>query len=132
MLKIILGVVAGFFVWSILWVGTDAVLKAVWAGYKENVEAMSFSPAMLIVPLILSAVCSITAGFVAALIAGENSKSPLILGALLLIAGIFAQMGVWDKIPLWYHLAFWILLIPMTVLGGKLISQTNKEVRRNY
>jgi uncharacterized protein (DUF983 family) len=87
---------------------------------------------MLIVPLILSAVCSITAGFVAALIAGENSKSPLILGALLLIAGIFAQMGVWDKIPLWYHLAFWILLIPMTVLGGKLISQTNKEVRRNY
>ncbi len=132
MLRIILGVVAGFFVWSILWVGTDAVLKAVWAGYKENVEAMSFSPAMLIVPLILSAVCSITAGFVAALIAGENSKSPLILGALLLIAGIFAQMGVWDKIPLWYHLAFWILLIPMTVLGGKLISQTNKEVRRNY
>jgi len=132
MLKIILGVVAGFFIWSILWVGTDAVLKAVWAGYKENVEAMSFSPAMLIVPLILSAVCSITAGFVAALIAGENSKSPLILGALLLIAGIFAQMGVWDKIPLWYHLAFWILLIPMTVLGGKLISQTNKEVRRNY
>ena len=132
MLRIVLGVVAGFFVWSILWVGTDAVLKAVWAGYKENVEAMSFSPAMLIVPLILSAVCSITAGFVAALIAGENSKSPLILGALLLIAGIFAQMGVWDKIPLWYHLAFWILLIPMTVLGGKLISQTNKEVRRNY
>ena len=132
MLKMILGVVAGFFVWSILWVGTDAVLKAVWAGYKENVEAMSFSPAMLIVPLILSAVCSITAGFVAALIAGENSKSPLILGALLLIAGIFAQMGVWDKIPLWYHLAFWLLLIPMTVLGGKLISQPNKEVRRNY
>ncbi len=132
MLRIILGVIAGFFLWSILWVGTDAVLKAVWAGYKENVEAMSFSPAMLIVPLILSAVCSITAGFVAALIAGENSKSPLILGALLLIAGIFAQMGVWDKIPLWYHLAFWILLIPMTVLGGKLISQTNKEVRRNY
>ena len=127
MLKIILGVVAGFFVWSILWVGTDAVLKAVWAGYKENVEAMSFSPAMLIVPLILSAVCSITAGFVAALIAGENSKSPLILGALLLIAGIFAQMGVWDKIPLWYHLAFWILLVPMTIFGGKLM-----QLRNNY
>jgi hypothetical protein len=127
MLKIILGVVAGFFVWSILWVGTDAVLKAVWTGYKENVEAMSFSPAMLIVPLILSAVCSITAGFVAGLIARENSKSPLILGALLLIVGIFAQMGVWEKIPLWYHLAFWILLIPMTVFGGKLIQLRNEK-----
>ncbi len=132
MLKIFLGVVAGFFVWSILWVGIDAVLKGVWADYNQSVEAMSFSPAMLIVPLILSAVCSITAGFVAALIARENSKSPLILGALLLIVGIFVQMGVWEKIPLWYHLAFWILLIPMTVFGGKLIRQANKEVRRNY
>ncbi len=127
MLRIILGVVAGFFVWSILWVGIDAVLKGVWAGYKENVEAMSFSPAMLIVPLILSAVCSIIAGFVAALIARENSKSPLILGALLLIVGIFVQIGVWDKIPLWYHLAFWILLIPMTVFGGKLIQLRNEK-----
>ncbi len=127
MLRIILGVVAGFFVWSILWVGIDAVLKGVWAGYKENVEAMNFSPAMLIVPLILSAVCSIIAGFVAALIARENSKSPLILGALLLIVGIFVQMTVWEKVPLWYHLAFWILLIPMTVFGGKLIQLRNEK-----
>ena len=120
-MKIILGIVAGFFVWSILWVGIDAVLKGVWTGYNESVEARSFSPAMLIVPLILSAVCSIISGFVAALIARENSKSPLILGVLLLVVGIFVQMGVWKKIPLWYHLTFWVLLIPMTVFGGKLI-----------
>ncbi len=132
MLKIILGVIAGFFLWSILWVGVDAALRGMWAGYNESVEAMSFSPAMLIVPLILSAVCSIISGAVTALIANENSISPLILGVLLLIVGIFVQMGVWDKIPLWYHLAFWVLLIPMTVFGGKLIRQTNKEVRRNY
>ncbi len=132
MMKIILGIVAGFFVWSILWVGIDAVLKGVWTGYNESVEAMSFSPAMLIVPLILSAVCSIISGFVAALIARENSKSPLILGVLLLVVGIFVQMAVWDKIPLWYHLAFWILLVPMTVFGGKLIQLRNKEVRNGY
>lgn len=131
-MKIILGIVAGFFVWSILWVGIDAVLKGVWTGYNESVEAMSFSPAMLIVPLILSAVCSIISGFVAALIARENSKSPLILGILLLVVGIFVQLTVWDKIPLWYHLAFWILLVPMTVFGGKLIQLRNKEVRNGY
>ncbi len=132
MLKIILGIVAGFFVWSILWVGIDAVLKGVWVDYNRSVEAMSFSLAMLVVPLIISAICSVISGFIAAVIAKENSKSPLILGVLLLIVGIFVQMAVWDKIPLWYHLAFWILLIPMTVLGGKLIRLTNKEVRRNY
>jgi len=124
MLRIILGVVAGFIVWSILWVGVDAGLRAVWISYDESVKAMTFSSSMLIVPLILSAIVSIVSGFVAALIAKENSKSPLILGIVLLIVGIFAQMGVWDKIPLWYHLAFWILLVPMTVLGGKLRAET--------
>ena len=124
MLRIILGVVAGFIVWSILWVGVDAGLRAVWISYDESVKAMTFSSSMLIVPLILSAIVSVVSGFVAALIAKENSKSPLILGIVLLIVGIFVQMGVWDKIPLWYHLAFWILLVPMTVLGGKLRAET--------
>jgi len=120
MLRIFLGVIVGFVVWSILWVGVDAILRAAWTSYDESVKAMNFSSSMLIVPLVLSALVSIISGFVAALIAKENSKSPLILGILLLIVGIFAQISVWNKIPLWYNLAFWILLIPMTVLGGRL------------
>ncbi len=120
MLKIILGIIAGFVVWSILWVASDAILRAVWTNYDESVAAMSFSTAMLIVPLILSAVVSIISGYIAALIAGENTKSPLILGIILLIVGVLVQMSVWEQIPLWYHLTFWILLVPMTILGGKL------------
>ena len=120
MLKIILGVIAGFFVWSIVWVGVDAILKAVFPGYKESARVMSFSSAQLLIPLILSAVASIIAGYIAALIAKENTLSPLILGVLLLIVGISVQLSVWDKIQLWYNLAFLILLIPMTILGGKL------------
>jgi len=120
MLRIFLGVTVGFVVWSILWVGVDAILRAVWTSYNESVKAMTFSSTMLIIPLVLSAFCSIVAGFVAALIARENLRSPLILGILLLIFGIFVQISVWDKIPLWYNLAFWILLIPMTILGGRL------------
>ena len=123
MLRIILGVIIGFVVWSVLWVGVDAVLRTLWTSYDESVKAMTFSSSTLIVPLVLSVVVSIVSGFVAALIARENSKSPLILGILLLIVGVFAQMGVWEKIPLWYHLTFWILLVPMTVLGGRLRSE---------
>jgi predicted transporter len=123
MLRIFLGVTVGFVVWSILWVGVDAILRAVWTSYDESVKAMTFSSSMLIVPLVLSAVVSIISGFAAALISRENSKSSLILGILLLIVGIFVQMSVWDKIPLWYHLTFLILLIPMTILGGKLRTE---------
>ena len=132
MLRIISGVVAGFFVWSILWVGVDALLRAVWADYNRSVEAMSFTSAMLFVPLVLSAICSTIAGFLAAKVSRENTKSPFILGVLLLIAGVYAQTLVWDKIPLWYHLAFWILLVPATVFGGKLARPKYREVRRNY
>lgn len=120
MLRIILGVVAGFVAWSILWVGFDALLRAVWTSYDESVKTMTFSSSMLIIPLVSSAVVSIISGYVAALIAKENSKSSLILGILLLIVGIMVQIGVWDKIPIWYHLTFLILLIPMTIFGGKL------------
>ncbi len=123
MLKIALGVIVGFLVWSILWVGFDALLRAVLTSYDESVKAMTFSSLMLILLLVLSAVVSTISGFIAALISKENSKSPLILGILLLIVGVIVQMGVWDKIPLWYHLTFWILLVPMTVLGGRLRSE---------
>ena len=119
MLKIIAGVVVGFIVWSILWVAGDAGLRAVWTSYDESVAAMRFSSAVLIVPLILTVIVSIISGYVAALISKGNGVAPLILGVLLLIVGIVVQLGVWNKIPLWYHLAFWILLIPMTVFGGR-------------
>lgn len=120
MLRTVLGITVGFFVWSILWVGFDALLRAIWTNYNESAKAMTFSSAMLIVPLVLTALVSIVSGFVAASVSRENSKVPLILGILLLIVGIFVQLNVWDKIPLWYNLAFWILLVPMTVLGGRM------------
>lgn len=120
MLRVILGVIAGFALWSVLWVGVDAVLRAVSSEYNRSVEAMSFTTGQLIIPLILSALCSVAAGFAAAWVARENTLAPWILGVILLIVSIFVQMSVWDKIPLWYNLAFWILLIPATVLGGRL------------
>lgn len=122
MVKIILGVIAGFVVWSILWVAADAVLRTISTTYDESAKTMNFTSTLLIVPLVLTAIVSIISGFIAAFIAKENQKSPLILGVILLIVGIFVQMGYWEQIPLWYHLTFWILLVPMTILGGKLKS----------
>ena len=42
-----------------------------------------------------------------------------ILAALLLVTGIPVQLGSWALLPVWYHLAFLIALVPMTVLGGR-------------
>ncbi len=131
MVRIILGAIVGFIVWSILWVGSDAVLSALspdWYGkhHKEletavnNQTAFMSDSTILIIGLIRSVIFSIIAGFTAAAIAKENSKSTLATGILLLLFGIFIQSIFWNYAPLWYHVSFLVLLIPMTILGGKL------------
>jgi hypothetical protein len=131
MLRIILGVVAGFIVWMVLWGGSDTLLRAIspdwWGKNLQGMEDFAYKQqpfkwdsTILIITLIRSFICSIIAGFTAALVAKENAKSTLILGVLLLAVGIFVQWIFWEVAPLWYHLSFLILLIPMTILGGKL------------
>jgi uncharacterized membrane protein (DUF485 family) len=131
MLRIVLGVIAGFVLWSILWVGGDAVLSAISPGWwgrtslefraaVENKTPYSLDSIVLILLLVKSVVISVISGFVTATIAGENAKSTLVLGILLVLFGIFIQSIYWNYMPLWYHLSFLLLLIPMSMLGGKL------------
>ena len=80
----------------------------------------ALSATVMITLLIKSFIVSIISGFVTALIARENVKSTFVLGVLLLIFGVFVQMAHWNYMPLWYHIPFLVLLIPMTILGGRL------------
>jgi ammonia channel protein AmtB len=131
MLRIILGIVAGFIVWSLLWVGLDALLATIspgWFGnhFNEFQNAVNrnepfMSPASVSAYLIFQSVlCSLAAGFTAAAIAKESRKTTLVLGILLLLTGIFVEAAHWNYFPIWYHVSFLLLLIPVTVLGGRL------------
>lgn len=131
MLKIVLGVIAGFVAWSILWVGSDQVLMTAspsWYGTHQldlgkavtNGEAFTADTTILIMHLVRSSIISIMSGFLAAFIAGENRRSPLILGLILLLVGIAVEAAAWNYAPAWYHILFILLLVPMTILGGKL------------
>jgi len=121
MVKTILGIVVGFIVWSLVFVGGEALVKAIAPGMAAPEGATYVgSVGILLGYLVRSIIASILAGFVAAMIAGENAKSTLILGIVLLIVGILVQAGAWSVLPVWYHLIFLALLIPMTIFGGKL------------
>lgn len=130
MVRIILAIIIGFVVWSILWVGSDAVFSKIspdWGKTSEDFRAAvennipyTLDSKTLIMLLIKSVITSIISGFVAAFIARENARSTFGLGVLLLIFGIFIQSVHWNYMPLWYHIPFLLLLIPMTILGGKL------------
>ena len=131
MLKIVLGVIAGFVAWSILWVGSDQVLmiaSPTWYGAHQLDFALAMANQMsfeadttvLIMHIIRSIIISIISGFLAAIVAGENRRAPLILGVLLLLFGAMVEVMAWNYLPIWYHVVFLALLVPMTILGGKL------------
>ncbi len=70
----------------------------------------------------MAAVVSLLAGFLAALIAGENKRAPLVLGLLLLALGLLKLAMSWAYVPIWYHVVFTAILLPMTMIGGRLKS----------
>lgn len=131
MIRTILAVIVGFCVWSILWIGGNELLMALspgWYAASElafmkavaNKEPFTADSTILLIHLVLSVIVSFVSGYVAALVAGENKRSTLWLGILLLLVGIMVEVAYWNYIPIWYHLVFLVLLIPVTIGGGKL------------
>ncbi len=131
MLKIILGVVVGFTIWLVFLLGSDFIWIAVspdWYGRHQaeletavnNKTPFMADSLILIIAVARNIIFSIIAGFIAALIAKENFKSPLGLGILLLAFGIFIHSMFWNNAPLWYHFLNLLVVIPMTLFGGKL------------
>ncbi len=118
MVRAILGVSLGFGVWSMIWVGGYAGLSAVMPERFPS-EGPLRNVAGLLTILGVSVVCSLTAGAAAGSIA--RSVKPLwILAAVLLIVGIAVQASVWSLMPVWYHAAFLVLIVPMTIVGGRM------------
>lgn len=131
MVRIILAVIVGFLAWSVMWVGSEKVLSLMfpdWFGANQiafekatlNKEPFTADTTILILNIIRGSIVSIISGFLAAVIAGENRRSTLILGVCLLVFSLVVVALTWQIIPVWYHVLFSLMLIPMTIWGGKL------------
>ena len=118
MTKGILGVVAGVAVWVALVNIGGLMIRLSWPAYARVEAAMAFTLPMLIARLSISAVATLGAGLVTAVIAPRSMRALLITGAFLLVAFIPVHIGLWDKFPVWYHLTFLLSLVPLTYLSG--------------
>jgi hypothetical protein len=131
MVRIVVGVVGGFVAWVIAWVGGETILSAIWPeGFGAHQRAFEAAIAnggqftadttLLLTHIVLASIVSVMSGFLATLIAGENIRAPFVLGFLLLAFGVLKAVMSWPYVPIWYHVIFTALLIPMTIAGGKL------------
>jgi len=130
MVRIVLGVIAGFFAWPIVWVGSEKILSAIWPeGFGAHQLAFEAAVAnggqftanttLLLMHIVLGSMVSVMSGSLAALIAGENSRAPLVLGCLLVALGLLKAVMSWPYVPIWYHVLFTAILLPMAIIGGK-------------
>jgi len=134
MLRIVLGVVAGFIAWMILWVGIEKVISALWPAFGAHQKAFeeviknggqfTADTSALLTHIVLGSIVSVIAGALAALVAGENSRAPLFVGILLLAMGILKAYMSWPYVPIWYHIIFTLLLLPLAIAGGKVITNS--------
>src|SRR6185436_911115 len=134
MVRIVLGVIGGFIAWLIAWIGSEKILSAIWEGFGAHQRAFeeavknggefTADTTMLITHIVLGSIVSVMSGSVATLIAGENTRAPLVLGFLLLAVGLLKAVMSWPYVPIWYHVIFTAILLPMAIMGGKLITNT--------
>ena len=131
MLRIVLGVIGGFFSWAIAWFGSEKILSAIWPegfgvhqrAFEEAVKnggQYTADTTLLLTHVVLGSIVSVMAGSLAALIAGENTRAPLVVGCLLLAMGVLKAVMSWRYAPIWYHVIFTAILLPMVISGGKL------------
>ncbi|HUQ27188.1 MAG TPA: hypothetical protein VM051_01260 [Usitatibacter sp.] len=132
--RIVLGVIAGFFAWAIIWFGGEKILATVWPAFGAQQLAFQTAiikggqfdadTAFLLTHIVLASMASVVSGFLAALIARDNKRAPLVLAVLLLAFGVLKAFMSWPYVPLWYHATFMALLLPLTIAGGKLRKTT--------
>ena len=117
MVRNVLSVVGGYVFWTFIFLGGAAVVRAIMpdvfdeAGFSSDVAA-------LVSILVFSVIASVAAGFACAKIATSRKMTcGWILALCLLGTGIPVQLSAWDDLPVWYNLAFLILLVPATIMG---------------
>lgn len=130
MVRIILGAIAGFIAWLIAWVGSEKLISAIWPAFGTHQAAFQAAitdggqftadTTMLLTHTGMGSIISVMSGALAALIAGENARAPLVVGILLLAMAVMKAVMSWQYVPIWYHVIFTAILLPMTIMGGKL------------
>lgn len=115
-------VVAGFVLWTVLWLGFSVVLQGVYPEVVVPGQRLTHT-GVLIAFILYSVVISAVSGWVCAAIRGASPmKTVWVLAILLLFVGIGVEASAWELTPAWYHIVFLLLLVPATLFGGALKS----------
>ena len=122
MMRAILAALAGYAVWSVLWFATGAGVDVMYPEIKPDFQAGGKITAIapLSIYLVASVICSILAGKTARSFGGARASGAVLgMGFALLTTGVIIQVSYWDQMPVWFHLPFLILILPVCKFAGR-------------
>src|SRR5262245_9472790 len=126
-LKTVGAVIGALFTWFLVATVVNLALRAWWPHYHEAEIAFNFTFAMKLARLVLGAISTLGAGFVAAWIDKGRMTAAMLTGIVLLGLFIPGHYRIWDKFPVWYHLTFLVSLLPLTLLGAALNHRAGRK-----
>ncbi len=118
MVRLAGAVIGGIVVWVAAASLLNLAMRMGWPAYALVEKTYAWSLAMQLARLTVGALSSLAAGYAAARIAPET-RAPLFAGIVLLALFLPIHIMEFDKMPLWYHAAFLLTLIPLVVGGGR-------------
>lgn len=119
--RTIAAVIAGTVLWGVVWNVGNAVLAAALPDTYVVGEPLT-SVGILVGLIVFSALVSVGAGWAAAAIKGGADAMVAVkaLAALNLAIGIAVEISYWELMPAWYHIIFLALVVPATIVGGRM------------
>jgi hypothetical protein len=76
---------------------------------------------MLLSLILYGAALSLLAGYTTAAVKGAPAMPAVnALAGLQLALGLFFEVTNWPLLPVWYHVIFLAMIVPATLLGGRL------------
>ncbi|HEY1709216.1 MAG TPA: hypothetical protein VGG10_13185 [Rhizomicrobium sp.] len=118
--KTILGTAVGIVVWMATALVLGLLLGKLWPALAVASRApLTLTTAMLSARLGVSFIGSLVSGAVSARLGGMNAA--IAAGVLLLLGwGTFHVTVIWHQFPIWYHLTFFVSLVVLSWVGGRL------------
>lgn len=130
MWRTLASILAGLVAWAVIVTILNLGLRAAIPGYHAAEATLQFTLAMKIGWLTEAALASIAAGAIVGLIVPTKKWAPWLVGLFILIMFLPTHVQLWNRFPVWYHLAFLIPLAPLIALGGWLARSAGADRRK--
>ncbi len=100
--------------------------RLVWPAYAKVEIERVFTLDMLLSRLAVGALATVAFGVAMGwIVRGDMKLIGLVLLAWLLFS-VVDHIIVWNDFPIWYHLVYLLYIIPLSLLGAKLMRERNK------